>query len=429
MLCPNCFSGQFNGERCMRCGYLMPEDENGTDMRLFFRLKNRYIVGRSIGAGGFGITYSAYDLQNDCRVAIKEYFPSGIVSRNSDGISIYYTRQNRIPEFKHGLARFKDEAEVIRKLNHISTVVNIIDTFEENGTAYYVMEYIDGISLKNLVPEGGLNLQLANEILKHIGYTVDLMHKEYGYLHRDISPENIMISTDKRCVLIDFGSAKNYYFENSEYTVTLKHGFAPIEQYSSVDVQGPYTDLYALAGTYYYTLTKTVIPKAPDRLMGAEYAPLHEIRPDVPLRVSEAVDRALMIRKSERTKTVSQFLDEVEAGMHEEEISKEHYVGVMIDGKEVREIKLEDDAETIVGKSAIHSDIVFEGCPPVSRAHCMIMFDSQKRKFCIEDMSVNGTYVNYQKIAPGQRYYVGSNDIINLANVKYRLVLKERVNT
>lgn len=425
MLCPNCFTHSFNGVSCSSCGYEMKDGKCIEDLKMFYKLRKRYVIGRSLGAGGFGITYVAYDLLTDNRVCIKEYFPMGLVIRNPDGITVQNTRQNRIDEFNHGIRRFMEEANIIKEMNNISGVVNVTDCFEENGTAYYVMEYLDGIPLKKLVPEHGMDFGTASGIIIKAGRTLDLIHKEKGYLHRDISPENIMILASGRVVVIDFGSAKNFFMSNSNYTITLKHGFAPIEQYSSTDMQGPFTDLYALASTYYFLLTGKVIPRATDRLTGAVYEPLSSLRPDVGQEVSDVVDHALMLRPSERTATIGEFLDELEAiisrrGTDENSV----VVSVSIDGSIQNSVTIEADKEVLVGRST-KCDIVFPNCDNVSKLHCKLTFDGSKKQFCIEDCSTNGTYINYVRMEKGTRYYVNKQDLIILANTRYRLVLGE----
>ena len=421
MMCPNCFGYYFNGSSCSVCKYVQKE-MNHEDLKLFYTLKNRYRIGRSIGAGGFGITYVAYDTLNDIRVCVKEYFPMGIVMRSGDGITLQFTRQSRGDDFRHGIQRFLEEATVISEMNNISGIVNVLDSFEANGTAYYVMEYLEGVSLKRLVPEGGMQLNAATEIICKVGRNIDLIHKEKGYLHRDISPENIMILPTGRVVLIDFGSAKNFFMSNSNYTITLKHGFAPIEQYSSTDSQGPFTDLYALASTYYYILTRKVIPRATDRLAGVTYTPLCQFRSDISRELSDVVDRALAVNPAERTQTVLEFVDQLTAASSHGAVAQKNCVKVSIMGKIVSSTNIEPDKWLTVGRSS-KSDIVFPECQNVTRVHCRLMFDSVKQQYCIEDCSTNGTYINRIRMEKGTRYYVSEKDVIILANANYRLVL------
>ena len=423
MLCPNCFSQSFDGVNCAACGYEMKDSKSIEDLKLFHKLKSRYVVGRSLGAGGFGITYVAFDVVKDMRVCVKEYFPMGMVVRSRDGVCVQHTRQNRIEEFQKGIERFIEEASILSEMKNIAGIVNVTDCFEENGTAYYVMEYLDGVPLKRLVPEHGMDLRAASSIIIKAGRTLDLLHKEKGYLHRDVSPENIMILSSGRVVVIDFGSAKNFFMSNTNYTVTLKHGFAPIEQYSSTDMQGTFTDLYALASTFYYILTGKIIPRATDRLTGTPYEPLSSVRPDLGPEISEIVDKALMIQPSERTQTIGEFLDELENVISRRADEDGFvYVSVSIDGAVQERYKIEEDKEMLVGRSP-KCNIVFPNCENVSKLHCKLKFDSKKKQFCIEDCSTNGTYINYVKMDKGVGYYVGKQDLIILANTRYRLIL------
>ncbi len=424
MICPNCFSQSFDGVRCLDCSYEMKDEKCIEDMKLFHVLKNRYVIGRSLGAGGYGITYAAFDRVGGSKVCIKEYFPSGLAVRMPDGVSVQSTRQNRTEEFAGGIERFVEEAQIISELNSISGVVRVTDSFRENGTAYYVMEFLDGVTLKKLVPEHGLDLKVACGVIIRAGRTLDRIHKEKGYLHRDISPENIMILPSGRVVIIDFGCARSY-FMSTGFAPALKHGFAPIEQYSSTDIQGPYTDLYSLASTFYYILTGKMIPRATDRLTGEEYEPLAVLRPDIDTKISDIVDKALKLQPAERTQTVGEFLDELTAVIrtlhHDDGLIP---VSVSIDGAVQQQYKIEENKEITVGRSS-QCDIVFPNCENVSKLHCKLMFDSEKKQFCIEDCSTNGTYINYVKLEKGKKYDAGKQDLIILANTRFRLILGE----
>jgi len=425
VLCPNCFLQSFNGVKCAACGYEMKDGPSIEDLKLYYRLQKRYIVGRAIGAGGFAITYVAYDTVTDRKVCIKEYFPMGLAVRSANGISVQTTRQNRVEEFENGISHFIEEAHIISQMNNIAGVVSVTDCFEENGTAYYVMEYLDGVPLRQLVPEHGMELRAASGIILQAGRTLNLVHREKGYLHRDVSPENIMVLLSGRVVIIDFGSARNFFMSNSNYTITLKHGFAPIEQYSSADIQGPFTDVYGLASTYYYVLTGKVLPRATDRLTGVAYEPLSVLRPDVGEEISEIVDKALMLQPSERTQTVGEFVSALESVVSRRSCEEGFvYVSVSIDGAVQERYKIEEDKEILVGRSP-KCDVVFPGCENVSKVHCKLMFDREKKQFCLEDCSTNGTYINYVKMDKDTKYYVGSQDLIILANTRYRLILGE----
>ena len=425
MICPNCFAQTFDGKKCTSCRYIVKGERSVEDLRQFFLLKNRYVIGHSIGAGGFGITYAALDKLKNIRVCVKEYFPASLAVRDQDGVVVRSARQSYEEDFKGGIRRFIEEARVIEEMEHIPGVVRVTDCFEENGTAYYVMEFLDGATLKSLVPEHGMELRAAYAIIMRVGRILDTIHKEKGYLHRDVSPENIMILPTGRVVLIDFGNAKNYFMCSSGYSMTLRHGFAPIEQYSGEDIQGPFTDLYALASTFYYMLTGKVIPRATERLTGTEYEPLTALRPDISQEISDIVDRALTIQPSERTRTVGDFLKALASVLvtRSDEEGCVH-VSVSIDGAVREQYTIEEDKEYIVGRSET-CDIVFPNCENVSKRHCRLTFDSKSKQFCIEDFSTNGTYVNYVRLEKETKYYAGPQDLIILANTRFRLILGE----
>lgn len=424
MLCPNCFKNSMNNDICADCGYQLDFKDTKCNLKLFTKLKNRYLIGRSLGAGGFGITYIAYDLVTDSRVCVKEYFPMGIASRADDGSTVECIREAFRDEYRHGIDRFLEEAGIIGDLNNISGIVNISDSFECNSTAYYVMEHLDGVSLFSIVPPGGLELDFANDIILKAGRNLDIVHREKGYLHRDISPENIMILKSGRVVIIDFGSAKSFFLSSSNYTITLKHGFAPIEQYSNADSQGPFTDLYALAATYYFTLTYSIIPRATERIAGKEYEPLCKVRPDVPAEVSRAVDMALALYPEDRLRTVGDFLDLLEHGMKGRSGGKKHCITVTVDGVPVAHAFAEEDHTLVAGRSQ-KCDLVIDRCENISKRHCLITFDGVKQQFCIEDCSTNGTYINYVRMEKGTKYFVGKSDLIILANTRCSLILED----
>ena len=284
------------------------------------------------------------------------------------------------------------------------------------------MEYLDGVTLKTTVGKGGLNPKLAFDIIMKAGRTLDLLHREKKIIHRDISPENMIILPSGRVVLIDFGSARCLNSDD-ERPFVLKHSFAPIEQYSKTGVQGEFTDLYALAATYYYALTKVKIPRASDRLSGAAYIPLCELKPGLSAAVSAVVDRALMVDPSDRTKTVGEFLTALQTAVSQnDENCRKYWFIICIDNQISRKISIMDNSPVTIGKSKKDCDIYIENCGSISDIHCMIWFDSRKKMFCIRDCSRNGTYINHKRILSGINYDFGSKDIIHLANARCKII-------
>ncbi len=239
------------------------------------RLPHNYIIDNVLGEGGFGITYSGYVRNTDEKVAIKEYFPGELSYRLTDSDtpnSIVPYAGSEAP-FQKGCDHFRKEASILKEFQHLSSIVSVKDILEANGTVYLVMEYIDGITLKQYVKENGV--LTYHELLSLITPVIQALiqiHKR-GILHRDISPENIMVGTDNQFHLIDFGAAS---YENSHITKTitviLKSGYAPPEQYLSDGKQGAWTDVYALAATMYYALTG-ITPTDSIRRMQADDLP------------------------------------------------------------------------------------------------------------------------------------------------------------
>ena len=267
--CPHCMKPAAGG-KCPNCG----GDTNwtgqkGIDLPVGTVLNGgnglrTYQIGAARGKGGFGITYVALETNSNRRVAVKEYFPTRCAFRNGNGVDVQMmTGQEDV--FQSGMNSFLDEGKMLLSQDDLSCVVHVIDYFKANGTAYLVMEYLDGVALHaqmtrmgGRIPVSELMPRLA-PLMRDIGQ----LHRR-GVIHRDISPDNIMWMPDGTLKLMDFGSARS--MENGKsMTVLMKHGFSPIEQYRSRG-QGPYTDVYALAATIYYCVTGVIPPAAVERL-------------------------------------------------------------------------------------------------------------------------------------------------------------------
>ena len=220
-------------------------------------LNNRYVIEKVLGEGGFGITYKGIDKLLAVEVAVKEYFPQGFVTRNnvySEEITITQMKYEDL--FQKGKERFLSEARVLAKFNKESGIVSVTDFFEENNTAYIVMEYLDGITLKDYIENNGLlSMDDMLGLMSPLMEALDAVHKE-GLIHRDISPDNIMLLSNGGIKLMDFGAARTYTeFGQKSLSIMLKHGYAPEEQYRTHGVQGPLTDIYALSATIYKCIT------------------------------------------------------------------------------------------------------------------------------------------------------------------------------
>jgi serine/threonine protein kinase len=306
MTCPFCGAEVGNATICPQCGATFTTPSLSLSLPLGTKLfGGKYSVGKVLGQGGFGITYMGADTILSRPVAIKELFPEGC-QRN--GTTVQPTRITP-SDFASMKQRFLDEARLLASLNHPG-IVKVYDFFEENNTAYMVMEYLRGKSLAKLVEErgGALSEKEAVGYILKVCEALDVVHKA-GYLHRDIKPENIIVCGDGRVVLVDFGAARSFMAgKTGKMTVILTPGFAPYEQYATMARFGPTLDIYALGATLYYLLTGEVPISAPDRAIGVELKGVREINGRVSRQVEEAVMKAMAMRVEERPQSVGEFV-------------------------------------------------------------------------------------------------------------------------
>lgn len=267
-ICLNCFGTLEQDRVCTSCGKKADDTlapPHHLDRRTL--LYKRYLIDKAIGEGGFGITYRAWEITSGKRVAIKEYFPSGYVSRDPRSNNVIInSRQSQAPS-NRGLKRFIDEAQNLSKITDHSGIVEVLNFFSANSTAYIVMEFLDGISLKNYIKRKGGKLAPTDAltILKPVILSLKGVH-DLGLIHRDISPDNILITRNGEVKLIDFGAAKFTGGEGGEVSIVLKQGFAPEEQYRLHGEQGPWTDIYALGVTLYFAMTGQLPPESIQRM-------------------------------------------------------------------------------------------------------------------------------------------------------------------
>ena len=310
-LCMGCMRPRGVSEQCPVCGWV---DGTQPDSPLYLpprtELNNRYVIGRVLGHGGFGITYLAWDQELYLKVAIKEYFPEGLGTRahNEKTVSVYSGHYGQ--DFEYGLEKFLVEARTLARFQNNPNIVSIFNYFKENGTAYLVMEYVEGISLKQYLQikkDGRIPLDEALTYIMPVADALIIVHAA-GMLHRDISPDNIYITSDYHVKLLDFGASRKAVSEvNKSLSVLLKPGYAPIEQYSSRGVQGQWTDVYALAATLYRLLSGQTPPESIDRMQGLELEDLTTIGIDLPEGVEAVLRKALAIQPLDRYQSIEEF--------------------------------------------------------------------------------------------------------------------------
>ena len=320
-LCINCMKERQEPDGvCEHCGF----DEGKYDlpqhhMKPFTILAGKYLIGKAIGEGGFGITYIGMDLELEVRVAIKEYYPQGVAARISgiNNCTVCSCTDSTRPFFEEGREKFINEARTIAKFRGLPEIVGIIEFFRENQTAYIVMEYLDGQTLKQYLRANGGKIP-TDEILRMMRplvLSLGKIHSE-GLIHRDISPDNIMLMKDKSVKILDFGGARDFASRNGKsMSVLVKHGYAPEEQYRSQGDQGPWTDVYALCATMYRCITGEIPPNALDRLYQDELKPISSFDVTCPKYIEKAITKGLNVRKDGRY----QSMDELYEALYKEQ--------------------------------------------------------------------------------------------------------------
>ena len=324
MYCYECMNEINDGDSyCAHCGKLVKPDEYPHHLAPGTILHGQYLVGNSIGEGGFGITYIGRDLNLDIRIAIKEFFPSGYANRNNTVTNrVTLNFKNEGEYFRDGKESFLEEARKIEKFRKEDGIVDVRTCFEENDTAYIIMEYLDGMNLSRKISGG--NTFAPEEIFRRfipMMHTLDKLHSA-DIIHRDISPENIRLLSDGTLKLMDFGSARYFAgLEKRTMSVQFKEGYAPFEQHNKKGNQGPWTDVYGLCATIY----KCVTGKTPvDSLERCQNDTLKKPS-ELGVRISEPLERVLMygmaIYPENRCKSMGELIEITEKALNNEHVT------------------------------------------------------------------------------------------------------------
>ena len=319
MRCVNCMK-EFDEKYglCPHCGHII-----GTPAKEPFQLPpgvilaGRYMVGTAVGVGGFGITYRGWDNTLQQMIAIKEYYPSanGIVNRNPGEAKVIVYSGHRETEFLNGKKRFLDEARNMAKFSTHPNIVHVFDFFEENGTAYITMEFLEGISYKDFIRMNGgkININTARDVTLSVLDALKEIHR-IGIIHRDISPDNVFICSNSVIKLIDFGAARfSTGEEEKTLSVILKPGYAPPEQYQRKSRQGPWTDIYAVGAMFYRAITGRMPDESVNRMVKDEMPSPSDLDPDIPESLSVAIMRAMAVNQELRFRNADQFRQAIES--------------------------------------------------------------------------------------------------------------------
>ena len=356
-------------------------EENLHCLRKGTRLIGRYIIEGVLGQGGFGITYLGIDELHEKKVAIKEFFPQGIVTRNieyQDTVTVTFVGEK--DNYEKGKERFLKEARTMAKFSKDEGIVKALDFFGINNTAYIVMEYLEGITLKQYLRE---NQRIAPEdlieLLVPLIESLDEIHSQ-GMIHRDISPDNIMVLPDGRIKLMDFGAARDYTeFGEKSLSIVLKPGYAPPEQYQTHGIQGPWTDIYALCATMYKCITGENPPDAIERVMDDHLKKISEFGIVIPPQEEAAIIKGMSVSAKDRYQNIKDFCEDLYGGYEETPASENKESEVEIEtGSEIkvteiaeqqkqqyilRNPKVEDDSSTESGKKVTWNCLWFGSYP------------------------------------------------------------------
>lgn len=447
--CPHCFSKKNEGTQCSVCGYkyAMINSQPDNVLPVFTQLNNRYLIGHCIGKGGFGITYSALDLETNIRCAIKEFYPSEFAVRNKATNGVYPNQKKEAPVvFDHAKLKFLEEARLLYQLRNTPNIVRLFNYFSENNTAYIVMEFLDGCDLRKYARQcgGRIQLNMAVDILDACASALAEVHSK-GFLHRDISPDNIFVrkqpvNGQSAYVLIDFGAARNFIGNNAQ-TVLLKPGFAPPEAYSKTGIKGPWTDVFSLAASIYNVLSGQTIIDALYRIRGNKQPSLLDLGINVPPMFSKVIEDAMQLNYKQRPQSMIEFRNLVLSSVHKTHQSSQQSfheqvvhtakcrgIITILDGSKRGVTATIEDGQTIkIGRSMIQSDFVLDYISEISRIHCTLSFNARERLFYLTDMSANGTFFDTNerllkervyKIPSGQKFFLVRRDCMLMVKIE-----------
>ena len=325
--CVGCMKPLTAEGRCAYCG--LQQDKYRPIPRCLrpgMCLRDRYVLGRVLGEGSFGISYIAWDCLLDTVVAIKEYFPASLVSRHiseeDEDTNVYIYEKRESQKYQESLKKYLGEAKSLSAYYDLDGIVSVRDFFYANNTAYIVMGYVDGISVKEYVEKNGpIEGEKFLRMLEPVIQSLAKVHQT-GVLHRDISPDNMLLTRDEKLVLIDFGAARKENINMTRsMTVVFKRGFSPGEQYRTRGQQGAWTDVYALCATAYYALTGKAPDESIQRVLEDDMPSLTEMTDvDLPMQQKRAFMKGMTVDFHHRYQT----MDELYQGLYQQGRDKKH---------------------------------------------------------------------------------------------------------
>ena len=300
MICYKCNRETGFSAVCPYCGTRLLKEALSHHLPKGSVIGGRYTIMGVLGEGGFGITYLGYDNRLGAEIAVKEYFPHGISFRDITDKTVRVSSHTDEEFYSHGKEQFFSEARTLVRFAKEPGVVSVTDYIQENNTAYLIMEYLEGENLRQYLQNHGV--LTADEIITMLEPMMRTLEKVHaaGVIHRDISPDNIMILNNGQVKLMDFGAAREFD-NNSSMSVMLKQGYAPEEQYRRNGEQGPWTDVYALCATIYRCITGKTPTDSLERLINDTLNTPSQLGIRIPPAIEQVLMYGLAVRKENRT--------------------------------------------------------------------------------------------------------------------------------
>ena len=411
-------------------------EENLHCLRKGTRLIGHYTIEGVLGQGGFGITYLGIDELHEKKVAIKEFFPQGIVTRNieyQDTVTVTFVGEK--DNYEKGKERFLKEARTMAKFSKDEGIVKALDFFGINNTAYIVMEYLEGITLKQYLRE---NQRIAPEdlieLLVPLIESLDEIHSQ-GMIHRDISPDNIMVLPDGRIKLMDFGAARDYTeFGEKSLSIVLKPGYAPPEQYQTHGVQGPWTDIYALCATMYKCITGENPPDAIERVMDDSLKKISEFGIAIPPQEEAAIIKGMSVSAKDRYQDIKDFCEDLYGGYEETSVSENKESEIKIEtGNEIKvtEIAEQQKSQYILHNPKVEDDSSTESGKKVTW-NCLWFGSYPQSQITAEDGEIYTILTNIDNwnkngdvIIENTKYHKTEKDYFKYEPIKWRVLQSE----
>ena len=411
-------------------------EENLHCLRKGTRLIGRYTIEGVLGQGGFGITYLGMDELHKKKVAIKEFFPQGIVTRNieyEDTVTV--TLVGEKDNYEKGKERFLKEAQTMAMFSKDKGIVKALDFFEINNTAYIVMEYLEGVTLKQYLRENKrIDAEDLVELLVPLIEALDEIHSQ-GLIHRDISPDNIMVLPDGRIKLMDFGAARDYTeFGEKSLSIVLKPGYAPPEQYQTHGIQGPWTDIYALCATMYKCITGENPPDAIDRVIDDHLKKISEFGIVIPPQEEAAIIKGMSVSAKDRYQDIKDLCEDLYGGYEEISVSENKESEVEIEtGSEIKvtEIAEQQKSQYILHNPKVEDDSSTESGKKVTW-NCLWFGSYPQSQITAEDGEIYTILTNIDNwnkngdvIIENTKYHKTEKDYFKYEPIKWRVLQSE----